>query len=115
VWRVTFATDDINKDGRVEILTTWYTNADLRWGEFLWMFSWDGAMGIIVNQIDRFGESAIFGSSFKLVDHDSSQIKDIVATSASSDASITKFFRWDGRRYVWDRETRRPFDDQGDH
>ncbi len=115
VWGITFATQDINKDGKVEILTTWYTNGDPRM-EYMWIFSWDGNKGEIINQVKISGEDVILGGSFKLVAHDSSGVRDIASTSQSKEAIITTFYRWDGAQYVYDREIRRSFDEvQEDH
>ena len=109
VWQITFKTEDINKDGKIDILTTWHTNGDPKIQE-MWIFSWDGIGGNIINQIDdNFGESVIQGEGFELVDHDSTGVKDIVATTKSKDDEITVFFRWDGTRYVHDRELKRRF------
>ncbi|TSA18544.1 hypothetical protein D4R75_11130, partial [bacterium] len=71
-WYGTFATRDINQDGRVEILVEWTPGSQIMVSH-LWIISWDGLNGSVINQIDpRSGSSTIHAteSMFELISTD---------------------------------------------
>ena len=92
-----FATADINSDGQVDILTTWFGYGDTRYRD-MWIFSWNGTTGTIINQVDTtaFGISAISGVYFELIDANSDGIKEI--RSILSDGT-EKTHVWSGTTY----------------
>ena len=94
----TFATADINNDGNVEILTTWFRdNPTYQW---MWIFGWNGASGTILSQIDPTSHRPVIqGTFFELIDADGDGVQEIRA-SHSTDTSIT--YSWNGNLYgLW--------------
>ena len=61
-WAFLFGTRDINNDGKVEILTTWDDDIDPM-VEYMWIISWDGTTGSIINTTNQEGNSVIISSS----------------------------------------------------
>jgi hypothetical protein len=70
---------DVNNDGKVEILTTWSSSSGGYYPSgggvdppvYLWIFSWDGLQGVIINECNDEGQSVIQTTSrgmFYLVD-----------------------------------------------
>ncbi len=76
-----FATADINDDGEVDILQVgWELGKDNV--DFMWIFSWDGTTGRIVNDVDATGQSTLLttnGSTFELLDPNGDSVWDIRA------------------------------------
>jgi hypothetical protein len=100
----TFATADINHDGEVDILTLWYTNGDLR-SEDMWIFSWNGKRGRIINSHDEWGTSVIAGSAFELLSTKKDGMKEIRGRNVSFDSdstahSVDRIYKWNGRLYI---------------
>ena len=53
-------TMEINNDGRVEIITSWYRGMQGQ-DKYIWIFSWDGNNGYLINDTtDQGGESVIW-------------------------------------------------------
>ncbi|MDR3627222.1 MAG: hypothetical protein P4L45_10340, partial [Ignavibacteriaceae bacterium] len=107
---------DINKDGKVEILTTWLSGIQSEQGETLWIVSWDGENGKIINDIDSDGESAILTSSFSpfsLADVEGDGIWEIQGETYPQDekdslkmtdesAYVLRSYSWNGQLYnLW--------------
>jgi hypothetical protein len=98
---------DINKDGKVEILTTWIslssgTNPPM----YLWIFSWDGQKGEIINARDKNKQSILKIDSyglFSLKDINRDGIWEIQGsiTVYEGDSTRTEFrtFSWNGQKY----------------
>jgi hypothetical protein len=47
-----FGAQDINKDGTVDLMTTWYDPDAPNGDEEMWIFSWNGSSGSIINGVD---------------------------------------------------------------
>jgi hypothetical protein len=101
---------DINRDGKVEILTTWIslssgTNPPM----YLWIFSWEGQKGEIINARDKNKQSILKIDSyglFSLIDNVGKDIWEIQGpiTSYEGDSTRTEFrtFSWNGSLYgLW--------------
>ncbi len=66
-----WAVKDINNDGKIEILVNWYAGMSPNGLVNLWIVSWDGTQGKIINDRDENGLSTILTSStwdFNLAD-----------------------------------------------
>jgi hypothetical protein len=59
-----FTTRDLNKDGTVEIITTWSPGEDNS-PQYMWIFSWDGQIGECINAVDENGQSVIWSDYFE--------------------------------------------------
>jgi len=108
-----FGTTDINRDGKVDIITSWYKGQRFR-AEYLWIFSWDGRAGVLENAIDEtFHQSVIEGAegSFEFVDINGDDIMEIVGISHEDqeDSLIKVVYSWNGQLYgKWSDTPRYP-------
>ncbi len=75
--RITGSTD-LNNEGRVDIITSWYEGMRQQI-EYLWIFSWDGHIGTLMNTVDEKDRSAIASKSdlFQFVDVNADGVKEI--------------------------------------
>jgi hypothetical protein len=94
VWHEVYATADINNDGKVDILTTWYPRGDAR-TLLMWIFTWDGNTGKIINEQDPL-QTTIKGANFILMDTEKKGVKEIVGEFRTGDIH----YRWNGSLYV---------------
>jgi hypothetical protein len=101
---------DINRDGKVEILTTWMSlSSGSNPPMFLWIFSWDGYQGTVINARDEDKQSVLMVDSygdFSLVDVEGDGIWEIQGpvTSYEGDSTRTaiRTFSWNGSLYgLW--------------
>ncbi|MEJ2048779.1 MAG: hypothetical protein P8Y60_02855 [Calditrichota bacterium] len=77
------ATRDLLSNGKVEILTNWFDCNTAVGGHRLWIFSWDGYTGTMINDVDVSGGSAIRTdqySDFGFVDIEGDGIWEIEAS-----------------------------------
>ncbi|MBI3580397.1 MAG: VCBS repeat-containing protein [Ignavibacteriales bacterium] len=77
-----FSSSDLNNDGKVDIAMINHWHVSGRNSErmsFLWIFSWDGNTGHIINQADSLGYSALKAADemFELLDFDGDGVKEI--------------------------------------
>ncbi len=103
-----YATRDINHDGKVDIITSWYAGG--RFGiEYLWVFGWDGHTGVLENAVDDQGQSVIVAEqgTFEFLDIKGDGVMDIVGRQDSvqfvdeTDNGITQKIRQTiEKRYV---------------
>jgi len=99
-----FDAEDINKDGTVDLMTTWYDPTTQRsiQSQEMWIFSWDGSSGRIINGIDSSDvnlQSVVSGlDGFVLQDIDGNHVYYI--SSMNDDEDSTIYFYWNGSRYV---------------
>ncbi len=85
-WRGIYAIKDINRDGKVEILVDWTPGDQLIMVSHLWIISWDGSIGTIINQT-----SPINGNTMI---HAEESIYDLFEIDTSSAMMIRS--RWPG-------------------
>jgi len=100
VWNKTYSISDINSDGDVDILTTWFTNGDPR-VLLMWIFSWDGTNGRIINDLDINSlQTTIRGTSFEIFETNNDIMKiRSVFSSEWSDTSET--YEWNGTKFTY--------------
>jgi len=99
------ATMDLNKDGTVEIVSNW--SQDSRWGpDYLWIFSWDGSSGRLLNEVDELGYSvirSIGGGIMEIVDVDGDGIMEIKGFWSEDDniehRDSPVIYSWNGQLY----------------
>ena len=86
---------DINNDGKVELL---FEENGSSGRSQLWVFSWDGASGMLISALDEVGNSVIQGSpkAFELVDEEGDGIWEITDGNVD-DGSAT--WSWNGLLY----------------
>jgi hypothetical protein len=93
-------TNEINNDGKVEIIIT---QAKEPRGEIeqLWIFSWDGKEGKLITELDKFGESTIIcETGYSLFDVDNDGIFEIQGTWTDENGKISeRTFSWNGFLY----------------
>jgi hypothetical protein len=68
-----YSIKEINNDGKVELLVEWTPGAQMIMVSHLWIISWDGTTGTIINQVDSTsGNTTIHaeGSMFELIVND---------------------------------------------
>jgi hypothetical protein len=73
IWGGTFSIKDINNDGKVDLLVEWTPGAQMVLVRHLWIISWDGSIGTIINQVnDANGNTTIHASEsmFELIPTD---------------------------------------------
>jgi hypothetical protein len=96
------AIDELNKDGKVEIVISQYSRRDGTW-EYLWIFNWDGANGQLVTKLDCKGESTITCiGDFQLKDLDKDGISEIQCEWCKNnnfDNTYSVIYSWNGSLY----------------
>ncbi|MBM4162476.1 MAG: hypothetical protein FJ217_15415, partial [Ignavibacteria bacterium] len=73
-WYGIFSIKDINQDGKVDILVEWTPGMQLFSVRHLWIISWDGSTGAIINQTDPEGGNSTLVSTaemFEILEIDS--------------------------------------------
>jgi hypothetical protein len=99
-------TMEINDDGKVEIITSWYSGMQGQ-DKYIWIFSWDGNNGYLINDTtDQGGESVIWTEDEKpnLIDLNGDGILEIIGLDVSSyDNDEEKYsplvYSWNGSKY----------------
>ena len=97
-WDNTFATYDINGDGEVDILTTWEQDG-YPGLLYMWIFSWNGTIGRIINASDGQGTSMIQGHEFKLIPMKEG-LYGIEGELYSGESVSSQVYNWNGSLYV---------------
>ena len=101
----TYATRDLNNDGNVEIITTW--NYSSRNGPmYLWIFSWDGQTGNLINEINKedelnLNQSVIYSdelADFDILDVNGDGIMEIRGYPLDPNAD-PNIYSWNGSLY----------------
>lgn len=90
-------TMDLNRDGKVEIITQWYMG--VRGGNTdLWIYSWDGSEGRRLNKLTEENKSAIEATetSVEIVDLEPDGIKEILGKNREYNLQI---YSWNGQEY----------------
>lgn len=91
------AVDELNNDGKVEIVISQYSQPDGTW-EYLWIFNWDGKMGKLIIKLDDESESTIkCMSNYLLKDVDGDGIYEILGQDPDSDRTL--MYSWNGHLY----------------
>ncbi len=97
------ATRDLNDDGKVEMITSWFEGAkgDI---ERLWIFTWDGSNGNLINAVDQINESILIltATGIKYVDIDGNNIFEITGLwyDNENDEEMKKIiYSWNGAQY----------------
>ncbi len=111
-----WAIKDINKDGKTEILTTWISlSSGSNPPQYLWIISWDGHQGLIINASDNDKNSVLSidsNSQFILADIEGDGIWEIQGKSSyyDDDSLLTQFktFSWNGNQYGYWASTPQP-------
>jgi hypothetical protein len=91
------ATDELNRDGKVEIVIGQTKGT----GGQLWIFSWDGTEGKLITQLDNDGDSNImyWGDDYDLKDVNGNGIYEIQGEwykGDGSDAKVKVRYTWNG-------------------
>lgn len=94
---------DLNNDGKMEIITLWTdTQGNV---EYLWIFSWDGIQGTLLNDVDEGGQSVIVSipQYFLINDLNGDGILEING-SWSNDVDVAHanskiVYSWNGQKY----------------
>ncbi len=97
------ATDELNQDGKVEIIIGQATG-NLAINHQLWIFNWDGKNGKLITQLDRYGKPEIiyWGDNFDIKDVDGDGIYEILGKwykKHDSKAMTTVVYSWNGSLY----------------
>jgi hypothetical protein len=96
------AVDELNNDGKVEIVISQYSQRDGTW-EYLWIFNWDGTNGQLVTKLDNEGESTITCiGDFQLKDLDKDGIYEIQCEwckNSNFDKTYSVTYSWNGSLY----------------
>jgi hypothetical protein len=97
------AVRDLNTDGKVDIITSWFSGATAN-VECLWIFSWDGQTGTLINAVDDNNESVLISltSGFEYVDVNGDNIYEIMGNwyANPSDEQTQKIvYSWNGSLY----------------
>jgi hypothetical protein len=113
-WGGTFAIKDINNDGKVDLLVEWTPGMQLFDVRHLWIISWDGLTGTIINQTDPESSNSTIVSTiemFQILEIDSTGPAYIRGFCPSSYAStilraVPTFpaitYGWNGSQYgLW--------------
>lgn len=93
IWGGTFSITDVNNDGKVDLLVEWTPGAQMFLVRHLWIISWDGTTGTIINQIDpATGNTTIHAdeSMFELIPEDTVSAMAIRARWPDEE----DFFKW---------------------
>jgi hypothetical protein len=97
-----FDISDINRDGKVELSTSWCegNQSDFR---HLWIFGWDGSTGTLLNDVDSTGRSILsyLGESLDIIDINGDGIKELqgVWDPDNSGNDVTVIYSWNGYKY----------------
>ena len=96
-------TQDINRDGLVDIVTSWIEPQSTIANEQWWIVSWNGGTGRFVNKNEN-GVSSLrsFEGGFQLVDLNGDGIKEIVAEwidYPNSEDTVKTTYSWNGELY----------------
>jgi hypothetical protein len=80
-----YATADINHDGKVDIITSWYVGQRYR-SEYLWIFGWDGHNGVLENAVDAENQSEVVADEggFQFEDVNGDGIMEIIGEQDSA-------------------------------
>jgi len=94
------ATDELNGDGKVEIIIGQAKGT----GGQLWIFNWDGSDGKLITQLDESGDSNImyWGDDYELRDIDGDGVYEIQGEWYKGDGSDDKVivtYAWNGTLY----------------
>ncbi len=115
-WAGIFTTKDINRDGKVDILVEWFPPGQIM-VRYLWIISWDGTKGTIINQIDsNSGNSTLMSSveMFEIVEKETTKPATIKGFWSEDDHFSGYFprtkistrpwvtYSWDGKKYKLD-------------
>jgi hypothetical protein len=97
-------TQDLNKDGQIDIITSWidpqpYGNSNEQW----WIVSWDGQTGSFLNTYEE-GTSILesIEGGFQLVDLNGDGIKEILGKwvdNPQSETIVNVTYSWNGQKY----------------
>lgn len=105
------ATEELNRDGRVEIIVGQATG-NLGVNHQLWIFNWDGKDGKLITQLDSLGRSEImyWGDEYEIKDVDGDGIYEILGEwyeNNNSQKRTTVVYSWDGSLYgKWGRSSK---------
>ncbi len=103
-------TRDLLGDGKVEIIVSQLENPPAI--QQYWIFSWDGANGQLITQLDDLGESVImdWGEHFQIKDVDGDGVYEIQGWWYKDDSFTTKSrvtYSWNGTLYgKWGKSSR---------
>jgi hypothetical protein len=91
--------DIINNDSKIDIITKWYIpDAD-----FIWIFSWDGTTGNIINDYEKDSTSVFYGESRIVCNFNSFQIFDYanngILEMRCGQGTTEVTFSWNGSLY----------------
>ena len=96
---------DLNNDGTLEIITRWSEGTENGGPDYLWIFSWNGVTGTLLNDVDKKGQSVLVSVSeyFAITDLNGDGILEITG-SWSEDTSIQPtenpvVYSWNGQKY----------------
>jgi hypothetical protein len=92
-------TQDINRDGTVDIMVVWTTaNFDGEGEATMWIYSWNGSQGTAIHDTVDIGYSVIGGNAYglQIVDLDGDGIMEI-RDSKVADGSVV--YSWNGQKY----------------
>ena len=96
---------ELNSDGKVELIIGWKLGVNPR-GSFLWIISWDGSTGQIINKTDERGRPEVYsgGDVIFFPDFEGDGIYEIMTYDfydGDEDDSNDQYFllKWDGTHY----------------
>ncbi len=96
-----YSIEDINNDGKVEIMTEWEAEGGMRYqNKVLYVHSWDGNQGILVVDVSK-GYSPIDRPDtgiFKIIDVQGDGVFEIVSIGFEN---VTTVYEWNGNNYVF--------------
>jgi hypothetical protein len=97
-------TQDLNKDGKIDIVTSWIEPHPYSGYEQWWIVSWDGQTGNFINTYEN-GSSSLksMEGGFQLVDLNGDGVKEIIGawmTNPQDDTVIGNVtYSWNGNKY----------------
>ncbi len=105
---------DINNDGKIDIVISRKDESG-NYENAVWIFSWDGTTGSLINAVDEKGESLVHaqtGADPDFVDTNGDGVDEIVLTTYPEDTkpSFNTVFAWNGT--VYDKQPTQPSPDQ---